>query len=130
MIILRPTDIEDEIRRALADYMTVYVRPLPAKFTTPCILVTATGGSSTNEIDSFNVTLDARATTDEESYSLIRTAQGILEAQGSNQFGAIRNVSINSLARWGSDPVRPDLKLSTLTVVVTAHREEIAISES
>lgn len=130
MIILRPTDIEDEIRKALADYMTVYVRPLPAKFTTPCILVTATGGSSTNEIDSFNVTLDARATTDEESYSLIRTAQGILEAQGSNQFGAIRNVSINSLARWGSDPVRPDLKLSTLTVVVTAHREEIAISES
>ena len=89
-----------------------------------------TGGSSTNEIDSFNVTLDARATTDEESYSLIRTAQGILEAQGSNQFGAIRNVSINSLARWGSDPVRPDLKLSTLTVIVTAHREEIAINES
>ena len=130
MIILRPTDIEDEVRKALADYMTVYVRPLPAKFTTPCILVTATGGSSTNEIDSFNVTLDARATTDEESYSLIRTAQGILEAQGSNQFGAIRNVSINSLSRWGSDPVRPDLKLSTLTVVVTAHREEIAINES
>ncbi len=130
MIILRPTDIEDEIRKALTDYMTVYVRPLPEKFTTPCILVTATGGSSTNEIDSFNVTLDARATTDEESYSLIRTAQGILEAQGSNQFGAIRNVSINSLARWGSDPVRPDLKLSTLTVIVTAHREEIAINES
>ena len=130
MIILRPTDIEDEIRKALADYMTVYVRPLPAKFTTPCILVTATGGSSTNEIDSFNVTLDARATTDEESYSLIRTAQGILEAPGRNPFGAIRNVSNNSLARWGSDPVRPDLKLSTLTVVVTAHREEIAISES
>ena len=130
MIILRPTDIEDEVRKALADYMTVYVRPLPAKFTTPCILVTATGGSSTNEIDSFNVTLDARATTDEESYSLIRTAQGILEAQGSNQFGALRNVSINSLSRWGSDPVRPDLKLSTLTVVVTAHRETIAIDES
>ena len=130
MIILRPTDIEDEIRKALTEYMTVYVRPLPEKFTTPCILVTATGGSSTNEIDSFNVTLDARATTDEESYSLIRTAQGILEAQGSNQFGAIRNVSINSLARWGSDPVRPDLKLSTLTVIVTAHREEIAINES
>lgn len=130
MIILRPTDIEDEVRKALADYMTVYCRPLPAKFTTPCILVTATGGSSTNEIDSFNVTLDARATTDEESYSLIRTAQGILEAQGSNQFGALRNVSINSLSRWGSDPVRPDLKLSTLTVVVTAHRETIAIDES
>ena len=130
MIILRPTDIEDEVRKALADYMTVYVRPLPAKFTTPCILVTATGGSSTNEIDSFNVTLDARATTDAESYELIRTAQGILEAQGSNQFGALRNVSINSLSRWGSDPVRPDLKLSTLTVVVTAHRETIAIDES
>lgn len=130
MIILRPTDIEDEIRKALKDYMTVYCRPLPANFSTPSILVTATGGASTNEIDSFNVTLDARAETDEESYALIRTAQGILEEQGKTQFGALRNVSINSLARWGSDPIRPDLKLSTLTVVVTAHREEIAISES
>ena len=53
----------------------------------------------------------------------IIVALGLLEAQASNQFGALRNVSINSLARWGNDPARPDLKLCTLTVLVTAHRE-------
>jgi len=123
MIILRPVDIEDQIRLALKDYLTVYVRPLPDNFTTPCILVTATGGSSENTIDTFTVVLDARAKTDAEAFSLIRTAQGLLEAQAENQFGALRNVSTNSLARWGNDPARPDLKLCTLTVLVTAHRE-------
>ena len=123
MIILRPVDIEDQIRLALKDYLTVYVRPLPDNFTTPCILVTATGGSSENTIDTFTVVLDARAKTDAEASSLIRTAQGLLEAQAENQFGALRNVSTNSLARWGNDPARPDLKLCTLTVLVTAHRE-------
>lgn len=123
MIILRPVDIEDQIRLALENYLTVYVRPLPDNFTTPCILVTATGGSSENTIDTFTVVLDARAKTDAEAFSLIRTAQGLLEAQASNQFGALRNVSTNSLARWGNDPARPDLKLCTLTVLVTAHRE-------
>ena len=127
MIILRPVDIEDQIRLALKDYLTVYVRPLPDNFTTPCILVTATGGSSENTIDTFTVVLDARAKTDAEAINLIRTAQGLLEAQASNQFGALRNVSINSLARWGNDPARPDLKLCTLTVLVTAHRESFNI---
>ena len=122
MIILRPVDIEDQIRLALKDYLTVYVRPLPDNFTTPCILVTATGGSSENTIDTFTVVLDARAKTDAEAFSLIRTAQGLLEAQAENQFGALRNVSTNSLARWGNDPARPDLKLCTATVLVTAHR--------
>lgn len=123
MIILRPVDIEDQIRLALKDYLTVYVRPLPDNFTTPCILVTATGGSSENTIDTFTVVLDARAKTDAEAFNLTRTAQGLLEAQAENQFGALRNVSTNSLARWGNDPARPDLKLCTLTVLVTAHRE-------
>ena len=128
MIILRPVDIEDQIRLALKDYLTVYVRPLPDNFTTPCVLVTATGGSSENTIDTFTVVLDARAKTDAEAFSLIRTAQGLLEAQAENQFGALRNVSTNSLARWGNDPARPDLKLCTLTVLVTAHRESFNIT--
>lgn len=123
MNIKRPVDIEDEIRLALKDYLTVYVRPLPADFAVPSILITATGGSSENTIDTFTVVLDARATTDAEAFALIRTAQGLLEAQSCNQFGALRNVSINSLARWGNDPTRPDLKLCTLTCQVTAHRE-------
>ena len=128
MKILRPVDIEEQIRLAMKDYLTVYVRPLPANFTTPSILVTATGGSSENTIDTFTVVLDARAKTDEEAFTLIRTAQGLLEAQAANQFGALRNVSVNSLARWGNDPARPDLKLCTLTVLVTAHRESFNIN--
>lgn len=129
MNILRPVDIEDEIRKALSAYITAYCRPLPSNFTVPCILITATGGSTTDTIDTFNVVLDARAETDEEAYALIRTAQGLLEAQACSQYGALRNVSVNSLARWGNDPARPDLKLCTLTCLVTAHRESFEIFE-
>lgn len=129
MIIQRSIDIEEEIRSALKDYLTVYVRPLPAKFTVPCILVTATGGQTSNEIDNYQVVLDARAQTDEEAFALIRTAQGLLEAQGCSQFGALRHVETSSLARWGSDPARPDLKLCTLTAIVTVHKESFEIQE-
>lgn len=129
MIILRSIDIEEEVRLALKDYLTVYVRPLPDKFTVPCILVTATGGQSSNEIDTYQVVLDARAKTDEEAFTLIRTAQGLLEAQACSQFGALRHASTQSLARWGNDPVRPDLKLCTLTVLVTVHKESFEIQE-
>lgn len=127
MNILTPIDIENEIRLALKDYFTVYVRPLPTNFTTPSLLVTATGGSTENTIDSFTVVIDARADTDAVAVTLINNAIGVLEARCAEQFGALRNVSVNSLARWGSDPVRPDLKLCTVTVVVTAHRENTTI---
>ena len=129
MNIQRPIDIEAEVRRALDGYLTAYVRPLPGNYKTPCILVTETGGTSVNRVDTFNVTLDSRAATDEEAYELIRNAQGVLEEQCRAQFGALRNVTVNSLARWGNDPVRPDLKLCTLTVLITAHRESFTIIE-
>lgn len=130
MNILRPVDIEEDIRLALKDYVAnINCRPLPADFATPHLLITATGGSSENEIDTFTVVLDARAETDAAAYELIRTAQGLLETQAKNQVGALRHVSINSLARWGNDPVRPDLKLCTLTVLVTAHKESFTIEE-
>lgn len=126
--IMRPCDIEDEVRKALTDYLTVYVRPLPENFQTPSILVTATGGNSQKTIDTFMVVLDSRAETDVEADELLRNALGILEAQTANQFGALRNITINSLANWGSDPVRPDLKLRTMSVLVTAHRESLTIN--
>ena len=129
MNILRPVDIEDEIRLALTYYLSVYVRPLPEKFLTPCLLVSATGGTSKDTIDSFNVSLSARAETDAESYEYLRTAIGILEEQARQQVGALRSVNINSIGQWGTDPVRPDLKLSTATVIVTAHRETFEIKE-
>ena len=129
MNILRPIDIEEQTRLALKDYFTTYVRPLPADYSLPCLLISATGGTSSNQVDTFILTLDARAETDAEAYELLTTALGTLEAQARNQFGALRNLTINGLARWGSDPVRPDLKLCTATALVTCHREAYTIPE-
>ena len=127
MNILKPIDIEEEIRLALKDYCTVYVRPLPASYTLPNVLITSTGGRSGNTIDTFTVTMDSRAETDAEAYDAISTAIGVLEAQAQAQTGALRHVAINGLARWGSDPARPDLKLCTATVLVTVHRESVDV---
>lgn len=122
MEILKPIDIEDEARLALADYMTAYCRPLPSDYALPCILVSATGGSSDDTIDTFTLSIDSRAETDAEAYDYLTDALGVLEAQAEKQTGALRHIMINSLARWGVDPVRPDLKLCTATVLVTVHR--------
>ena len=130
MNILKPVDIEDECRNALKDFITTYNRPLPANYTLPNVLVTATGGSSKDTIDTFTVVLDARAETDAEAVDVLTTAIGLIEAQASLQVGALRSVFINSLYRWGNDPVRPDLKLCSATVLVTAHRQSFTIPES
>lgn len=130
MNILKPVDIEEEIRTALKNFITIYVRPLPEDYSLPNVLITATGGSSKDTIDTFTVSIDARAETDAEAYDTLSTALGLLEEQAKKQHGALRNVMINSLARWGNDPVRPDLKLCTATVLVTAHRESFTIPES
>ena len=130
MNILKPVDIENEIRKALTDYITVYCRPLPEKFTVPSVLVAVSGGDSRSTIDRFTVTLQSRAEEDADAYELLSVAIGLLEKQVQNQAGALRNVEINSLGSWGSDPVRPDLKLATATVIVTAHRENFTIPES
>ena len=130
MIIKKIIDIEDECRKALKDYLNVYVRPLPAEYALPCILISASGGNTANEIDSPILTIDARAETDAEAFDYLTTALGILEKQAKEQTGALRNININSLARWGNDPARPDLKLCTATVIATVHRESFEIDES
>lgn len=130
MKILKPVDIEDEIRLALMDYLTTYVRPLPASYSLPNVLITASGGQTSDTIDTFTVTIDARAETDAEAYDTLSTALGALEVQAQNQVGALRHVTVNSLARWGADPVRPDLKLCTATVLVTVHREACEIQKN
>lgn len=129
MNILKPIDIEEETRVALIDHLQAYCRPLPEKFTTPCVLISATGGNSSNTIDTFTVTLDARADTAAAAYDTLTTALGILEQQVAHQTGNLRHITINSLANWGTDPVRPDLKLCTATVLITCHRVPITISE-
>ena len=129
MIIYRPVDIEEEIRAQLALYFTAYVRPLPANFAVPSLLITATGGTSENTIDNFTVTIDARANTDAAADELARNALGVLEVIAKEQRGAIRFSSVNALANWRNDPVRPDLKMRTITAQVRAHREETTINE-
>lgn len=128
MNILRPCDVENELRLALKDLFTVYVRPLPASYSLPNLLITATGGNTSNEVDTFTVVIDARAETDAEAYELLSNALGALDVKASEQVGALRHVSINSLARWGNDPARPDLKLCTATILVVAHRESFTIN--
>ena len=61
MIIYKSIDIEDEVRLALSSTLKVYVRPLPADFETPSILVELIGGTSANRIDTFTVRLSSRA---------------------------------------------------------------------
>lgn len=130
MNIKRPVDIEEEVRLALKDYLDIYCRPLPKNYNLPNILVKAAGGNSSNTIDSFIVSLEARAADDSEAYEYLRTAIGLLEAQTDNQVGALRSVNVNSLGSWGVDPARPDLKLATATLVIYAHRSNITIPES
>lgn len=130
MNILKPVDIENECRLALADFFEVYCRPLPEQYGLPNVLISCTGGSTRNTVDTFTVSIDARAETDASAYETLSTALGVLEEQANRQEGALRNVSINSLARWGSDPVRPDIKLCTATVLIVAHREAATIQES
>lgn len=122
MNILKSIDIEDEVRQELNSRMTVYCRPLPETFTLPNLLITATGGTTLNEVDTFTVRLDARAETDAEASDYLRTALAILEHEAEQQVGNLRHVAVNSLASWGTDPVRPDVKLCTATVLITAHR--------
>ena len=130
MNILKQVDIENEIRLALADCFEAYCRPLPETYGLPNVLIEQTGGSSSNEIDTFQVRLSVRAETDEDASDVMRDVLGVLEVRATEQFGALRHVSLNSLASWSTDPARPDLKLCTALVLVTTHRETVIIPES
>ena len=130
MNIKRPVDVENEIRLALTDFFEIYCRPLPEEYGLPNLLVTNTGGTSKDTIDTFVVVLDCRAETEASACNYLNKALGVLQQRADEQFGELRNVTVNSLARWGSDPVRPDIKLCTATVLIVAHREAATIQES
>ena len=127
MKIKRSIDIENEIRVGLSDYLTAYCRPLPAEYTLPNILITQVGGADANDIDTFDVVLDARAETEAAASETLRTAIGVLKAVAKNQTTAIRFVEINTSGSWGTDPVRPDLALCTARIRVAAHLEILEV---
>ena len=125
--IIRSIDIEDVIRTALSGHFTIFCRPLPAKFTVPSLEISSVGGTDENEVDTFDVVLDARAQEDAEANELLRDAIGALKAIAKQQTTAIRHVTVNASGSWGSDPVRPDLAMYSARLRITAHQESIII---
>ena len=130
MLIRTSIDIEDEIRRALEPYLTVYVRPLPAEYGLPHILVTQVGGTDYQTIDRFEVVLDARAKTEAAAIEYLNLAKGILRKVAAEQTSAIRYVSVNSSGSWGMDPVRPDLAMCSARLAITAHQTIMEVNEN
>ena len=126
--IKRSVDIEDEVRIALKDHLTAYCRPLPKDFSLPCILITQVGGTDQDgQIDTFEVTLDARADNAADANETLRTAIGVLRKAAGDQTTAIRFVEVNSSGSWGSDPARPDLSMYSARIRVVAHLENKTI---
>ena len=123
----RSIDIEDVIRTALSGHFTIFCRPLPAKFTVPSLEISSVGGTDENEVDTFDVVLDARAQEDAEANELLRDAIGALKTIAKQQTTAIRHVTVNASGSWGSDPVRPDLAMYSARLRITAHQESIII---
>lgn len=122
MIIKQSIDIEDEIRKALDPYMTVYCRPLPAEYDLPHILVTQVGGMDSQTIDTFEVVLDSRAETEAAAIEYLNKAKGIVRQTAKEQTTALRYVIVNSSGSWGVDPVRPDLAMCSARLEITAHQ--------
>lgn len=122
MIINKSIDIEEEIRTALAPYLTVYCRPLPMHYTLPNILITQVGGTTTGTIDTFSVVLDSRARREAEALDTLNRAIGILKQVAKEQTTALRHVTINTSGSWGNDPVRPDLSMCSARIDVVAHQ--------
>lgn len=126
--IRRSVDIEDEIRKALKDHMTAYCKPLPANFSLPCILITQVGGTDVEGfVDTFDVTLDARADNAADANEAYRNAIGVLREAARQQTTAIRHIEVNASGSWGNDPQRPDLAMYSARLRVVAHSEQVTI---
>lgn len=129
MKINKSIDVEEEIRASLNDYIKAYVRPLPANFDVPSILITAVGGTDENTIDYFDVTLDSRAEEDAIALENLQKAVGIVIAIAKSQTTKLRFAKVNSLGSWGRDPVRPDLAMCSARLRVLAHIETMEVSK-
>lgn len=129
MKINKSIDVEEEIRASLNDYIKAYVRPLPANFDVPSILITAVGGTDENTIDYFDVTLDSRAEEGATALENLQKAVGIVIAIAKSQTTKLRFAKVNSLGSWGRDPVRPDLAMCSARLRVLAHIETMEVSK-
>ena len=130
MRIYKSIDIENEVREALSDYLTVYCRPLPEQYELPNILVTKVGGTDSQTIDTFEVVLDSRALTEAEAIDCLDTATGLLKQIAKEQTTALRYVVVNSSGSWGNDPVRPDLSMCSARLSIKAHQEIMEVNNN
>lgn len=128
MVINVSIDIEDEIRQALESYQTAYVRPLPAEYDLPHILITQVGGTTSQTIDTFAVVLDSRAHTEAEALEYLNRAVGILKQVAKEQTTELRHVTVNTSGSWGNDPVRPDLSMCSARIEVVAHQKIMEVN--
>lgn len=122
MEINKNIDIEEEVRQALEPYLKAYVRPLPANYTLPNILVSQVGGTQSQTISYFAVVLDSRDASEAGALDTLNTAIGILEQVAREQTTALRYVTVNSSGSWGADPVRPDLAMCSARLEIVAHQ--------
>lgn len=122
MEINKNIDIEEEVRQALEPYIKAYVRPLPANYTLPNILISQVGGTQSQTISYFAVVLDSRDTSEAGALDTLNTAIGILEQVAREQTSALRYVTVNSSGSWGADPVRPDLAMCSARLEIVAHQ--------
>lgn len=129
MDIYVPRDVENDIRLALSDYLTetVYVRPLPADLETPCIEVSASGGTESETIDTWTVVLDSRAENEDEAMALLRKSVGLVKAIAKKGETPIRHAELNTLGSWGEDSSRPDLAMCSATLQVVVHEDKTTI---
>ena len=126
MKVMKSIDVEEAIREGLSPYFpNVFVRPLPAKFSTPCLLITQVGGTELNTIDTTDLVLDARAELAEDASELLRSAIARLKQLVNEQSTPIRFLIVNSTGGWGTDPVRPDLNMYSARIRVTVHQTNL-----
>ena len=123
MKIEKSIDIEDEVRKALSSYFTIYCLPLPKNFKTPSLLVKIVSGSG-HKIDAYDVVLDARAKTPADAMDLLLEATATLKAVAHSQTTQLRYVIVNNTASWGTDPVRPELALCSARMQIFTHKIE------
>lgn len=129
MKIERSIDVEEEIRSALNDYIKSYVRPLPADFAVPSILITAVGGTRSNKVNEFSVTLDSRADEDATALENLRNATGLVISIAKSQKTKLRFAEVTNECSWGKDPVRPELAMCTARLRVIAHIETVEVNK-
>ena len=127
MQIQTSVDIEYEVQKILDSFLTVYCRPLPADFTTPCILVTQVGGSDRDTIDNFQIVLDSRAQRASQAIALLNKAVGVLRKVSRESTTPVRHIQVTSSGSWGVDPARPDIAMCSARLSVTAHLENTTI---